>query len=295
MSVARLGRGRARRGRAGAWHGLPQPGGARRGMPRPDPACFGRARQGGAGPGLARLGPAWVRHGTGNGLGRSRHNRRVKRMNSKATALGGDVTNGAAATIDLESPWLAEVTIIGTAALLFHRWQSDAVEAKARAAKGSAAKKSDDTESYLWRDENNIICLPGAYLAGAIAGPAGAAKYRQDPRSPRKSALDLFKAGVAVTTELAPLITADRDKATEPDYFDRRRVTVQRSGVTRVRPAFLSGWSATFDVTVLLPQYIDPALLHDVLIDAGRLVGIADFRPTHGRFQVASFVVRALT
>src|SRR4051812_30103107 len=129
-------------------------------------------------------------------------------MAKGATALGGDVSNAAAATIDLEAPWTADVSITGTAALLFHRWQSDAVEAKSRAAKGSAAKKTDDWPNYLWRDENDVICMPGAYLAGAVTNPQGAAKYRQDPRSSRKSALDLFKAGIAVTTELAPLITA---------------------------------------------------------------------------------------
>lgn len=212
-------------------------------------------------------------------------------MSKQPTALGGDVSNAAASTITSDMPYVIETTILGSAALLFHRWQSDSIEAKANAAKGSTAKKTDDVASYVWRDENDTLCIPGAYLAGAISGPAGAAKYRQDPRSPRKSALDLFKAGVAVTTELAPIITSSGDKATEPDYYDRRRVTVQRAGVTRVRPAFLAGWSASMVVTVLLPQYISPALLHDVLVDAGRLVGIADFRPTFGRFQVTAFTL----
>jgi hypothetical protein len=213
---------------------------------------------------------------------------------SGPTAVGGDIGNGAEPTIDLEQPWLAEVTIMGSAAILFHRWQSDAVEAKAKAAKGSAAKKQDDVESYVWRDEHQIICLPGTYLHACLCGPQGAAKYRQDPRSPRKSALDLFRAGVAVTTELAPLFNSEGRTTTEWDYLDRRRVTVQRNGVTRERPAFLSGWSATFELSVLLPGYISKDLLHDVLVDAGRLVGLADFRPTFGRFRVTSFQVITL-
>lgn len=212
-------------------------------------------------------------------------------MKKEPSAIGGDVSNAGADVIDLGQPYTVDVSIMGSAALLFHRWQSEAVEAKARAAKGSAAKKSDNVESYLWRDENDVICMPGAYLMGAISGPAGAAKYRQDPRSPRKSALDLFRAGVVVTTELSPLFTSGGDKATEADYYDRRRVTVQRAGVTRERPAFTAGWSCSMQLAVLLPQYINTALLHDVLIDAGRLVGLADFRPTFGRFAVTSFKV----
>jgi hypothetical protein len=75
------------------------------------------------------------------------------------------------------------------------------------------------------------------------------------------------------------------------DYLDRQRVTVQRAAVTRVRPAFHSGWRATFDLSVLTPEYITPQELHSVLADAGRLVGLADFRPTYGRFAVVAFEV----
>lgn len=115
-----------------------------------------------------------------------------------------------------------------------------------------------------------------------------AAKFRQDPRSPRKSAMDLFKAGVVTLTELASLGSKDWD------YLDARRVMVQRSAVTRQRPAFNKGWSAEFELQVLVPEYIDSQMLHDVAVQAGRLVGIGDFRPTYGRFQVTSWQVAAL-
>lgn len=207
------------------------------------------------------------------------------------TALGGDVSNAAAGTLDLSRPYAVDITIRGAADILFHRWQSDAVEAKAAAAKGSKAKKTDDVESYLWRDEVGRVCLPGEYLRGAIAGPNGAAKYRQDPRSPRKSALDLCKSGVVPLTGLAPLTKVTGEVASTWDYLDRRRVTVQRAGVTRERPALLAGWTASIVLQVLLPEYIGPEFLHDIVIDAGRLVGVGDFRPTFGRFHVESFAV----
>ena len=126
---------------------------------------------------------------------------------------------------------------------------------------------------------------PAARSRGAICGPQGAAKFRQDPRSPRKSALDLFKAGIVSLTPIATL------GAETWDYLDQRRVTVQRAGITRTRPAMKEGWEATFLLQVLLPQYIAPALLNEVVQDAGRLVGLADFRPTYGRFQVVGFEV----
>ena len=52
-----------------------------------------------------------------------------------------------------------------------------------------------------------------------------------------------------------------------------------------------AGWSVVIELMVLLPEYIPPDVLHDVLINAGRLVGIADYRPTYGRFHVQHFEI----
>jgi hypothetical protein len=75
----------------------------------------------------------------------------------------------------------------------------------------------------------------------------------------------------------------------EADYIDRRRVLIQRNAITRERPALREGWQATIDLMVLLPEYIDRKTLLEVLTNAGRLVGVGDFRPTYGRFQVVAF------
>lgn len=201
-----------------------------------------------------------------------------------------DPTNDAADIIDLARPYQVEVTIVGSAALLCHRWSDDSVAAKAKAAKGSAAKRTDDIDSYVYRTPDNHIGLSGTQLFGAIAGPQGAAKFRQDPRSSRKSALDLFRAAIVVLDDVTP-IYRDGHPCSTWDYLDRRRVTVQRAGVTRVRPAFMPGWSATFELLVNLPHYVEPWLLNEVLVDAGRLCGVGDFRPTFGRFAITRFEV----
>jgi hypothetical protein len=144
----------------------------------------------------------------------------------------------------------------------------------------------------VYRNGDGIICLPGEYLRGSLIDPKnGAAKYMQDPRSPRKSALDLFRAGVLSLTDLAPITRADGRPAATWDYTDRRRVTVQRAGITRERPAFHAGWSAEIMLMVTTAQYIDSILLRQTLVQAGRLVGVGDFRPSYGRFSVTRFDV----
>jgi hypothetical protein len=188
-------------------------------------------------------------------------------------------TNGAKEAISCSVPYSVRVDIEGTADMLFHRWNSEAVDEKARAAKNSKAKKSDDLETYVYRNEEGYLCVPGEYLRQSIIH---AAKFKQDPRSPRKSAMDLYKAGVVSLTNLASLGL----KAW--DYEDRRRVVIQRSGVNRTRPAFKAGWRATFDLLVLLPEYISIQDLNDTIVSSGRLIGLAEFRPTFGRFMVRS-------
>ena len=193
-----------------------------------------------------------------------------------------EVTNGGADIIDLSRPYIANVTIQGASDFLFHRWNNEAVAEKAASAKGSKAKKIDNVESYVYRLDDGTLGVPGEYLRQAIIN---AAKFRQDPRSPRKSAMDLYKAGVVSLTQLAGL------GVSEWDYLDMRRVMVQRAGVTRCRPAMKAGWRLTFDFLINLPEYINPNDLREVIEQAGRLIGIGDFRPTFGRFGIVNFAV----
>jgi hypothetical protein len=184
--------------------------------------------------------------------------------------------------IAYSEPYSVRVTIQGSADLLFHAWNAEAVDEKAATAKNSRGRKTDNLESYVYRNDAGDICLPGEYLRGSVVN---AAKFRQDPRSPRKSAMDLFKAGVIVTTQLASLGTKSWN------YLDKRRVMVQRNGINRVRPAMRAGWKAEFDVLVLLPEYIDENVLRETIEAAGRLIGVADFRPTFGRYGIVGYKV----
>ena len=189
-------------------------------------------------------------------------------------------SNGGEDVIRYSQPYAVAVTVTGTSDLLFHAWNAEAVDEKAAAAKNSAGKKSDNIESYVYRNDDGDICLPGEYLRGSIIN---AAKFRQDPRSPRKSAMDLFKAAIVVTSPLASL------GSKEWDYLDRRRVMIQRAGINRTRPAMRAGWTATFDLLVMLPEYVDRNMLRETIESAGRLIGVGDFRPTFGRFGVVRY------
>jgi hypothetical protein len=193
-----------------------------------------------------------------------------------------NVSNDAQEIIDISQPYAALISVTGTVPILFHRWSVEGVEAKAKAAKGSEAKKTDDVESYVYRTPTGELAVPSEYFRMSLIH---AAKFKQDPRSPRKSAMDIMKAAVACLDPLCPLGT---DKW---DMIDQRRVTVQRAGITRCRPAMNTGWTTEVMMQVLLPEYVSPQFLNELMQDAGRLVGVGDFRPSYGRFAVTSFKV----
>lgn len=184
--------------------------------------------------------------------------------------------------VEFIQPYVVEVQIEGVTPILFHRYDCDVVEAKAQAKKGSKEKKTDNVESYVYRvPETNEIGIPGMNFKQCLVHSA---KFNQDPRSPRKSAMDIFKAGIQVLPEVSTLGVKTWD------FLDKRGVVIQKQGkVPRIRPAMKTGWKCTFFVRVLLADYISPELLHEVISRAGATIGLCDMRPEYGQFQIRKY------
>jgi hypothetical protein len=208
-------------------------------------------------------------------------------MKSMAIAEMAPTNNGEDA-IQKRVPYVVRVKLQGSADMLLHGWDVDAVQAKAEAKRGSAEKKTDNIESYVVRNDKGEICIPTTYLRGAIVKVA---LFRSDPRSPRKNASDLYKAAIHPHQPLMALKNLAGEIPKVWDYIDKRRVTVQKQGLSRWRPAFLAGWEAEGELMCILPDYISPEELHDVIIQAGMFAGLGDFRPTFGRFRMLNYEV----
>jgi len=180
-----------------------------------------------------------------------------------------------------EQEYAIQVEVIGTSPLLMHRYDTVSVKAKGAAAKNSETKKTDDIESYVYRDPSNKqIGIPGRNFLSCLRE---AARSIPDPRSPRKSARDLVATGLRVEPFMAPL------GKTTWDYIDEQRVVIMRSAVSRSRPAFKEGWKVSFRVLVLAPEYITETWLHELIQRAGRFQGLLDARNIgYGLFRVAS-------
>lgn len=74
-----------------------------------------------------------------------------------------------------------------------------------------------------------------------------------------------------------------------PQQFtlDRRYVKVMRAGIMRNRPRFDS-WQATFTLIITDPS-LPVETIKEILEIAGARVGIGDYRPKYGLFEVTEF------
>lgn len=72
--------------------------------------------------------------------------------------------------------------------------------------------------------------------------------------------------------------------AKDPDMTLRESVKVGTSRVMRTRPRF-SRWSLTFNVEYDEDR-VDVADIDRALIDAGKYIGLGDWRPRYGRFEM---------
>lgn len=182
-----------------------------------------------------------------------------------------------------------DVEIRGVAPLLLHNGQlADPSNPYAKALKVETSKrnKTDDVYEEMTRIEwegslylrNGRIVIPGENLESLLSEAAKKMKKRKE-----------FQAGLLIDGDWplgykGPQNYKDLWKAGK--NFDRRRVRVGTNAVQRTRPRF-DEWSLDFTV-----QYNAEVLNLDVVVEAihfaGAYVGLGDYKPRYGRFEVLS-------
>lgn len=189
--------------------------------------------------------------------------------------------------------YTVSVSVKGTAPLLQHRFpMPELAEMSKGGHKHSGAKDySEEWREYFYSNGDGEIYQPATHFEGALIKAAVNFKITGKRGKTYK---DLFKSAVFVNPEMIPHgvkipdeLTADAD---EQLYLDVRPVVIQRSRIVRIRPAFSKGWELNFEIEVIDEQ-LHSELVQDVLVYAGKSVGIGDYRPRMGRFNVTHFEV----
>jgi len=181
---------------------------------------------------------------------------------------------------------LIHVKVRGMSPLLQHRFIfSD--EKDDNKVTGGQKDYSQEWKASLYYDDTLGIYQPAVHIEAAMITAAASEKIAGKGNKTYK---DMFKAAVFVTPEKIPHgITGDLDGLVKKGRLlvDRQRVTINKAAVERLRPRF-EEWELSFDIEVHSDQ-ISAAVVKKILTHAGAYIGIGDFRPKFGRFEVAEF------
>ena len=187
--------------------------------------------------------------------------------------------------------YTVDVKVKGVSPLMQHRFPVPELADMSKGGRKStgAIDYTQEWREYFYETAAGAIYQPAAHFEGAMV--KSAVNFKVTGKR-GKTYKDLFRAAVFVTPDQIPYgitvpdeLDADADK---PLYLDVRPVVVNRARVVRIRPTFSPGWELEFDIEVIDDQ-VQPELVHDVLTLAGKTVGIGDFRPKFGRFDVVRF------
>jgi hypothetical protein len=184
-----------------------------------------------------------------------------------------------------------KVTIIGKAPLLTHN-PAKMGERKS-GAKGATYIPSpkEEAENGLYVQDGKFG-FPGIGIRNAYVQAAGQWKVKLPGSSKKMSARSIF-ATTQVSPEMCVLLDPKTGKPLKDYEIDTRRAVVQRNGILRSRPRF-PVWRIDFEIVFddagLTPEAVEQLI--PVLEDAGRRIGIGDYRPARtgwfGTFEVKS-------
>lgn len=171
------------------------------------------------------------------------------------------------------TPETYRVRIDGTRPLLMHR-PSGIGQTKGRQV---IFDPVEDAKKALYLDRNGAIVVPSLNLLSCLRT---AGTEFTVPGRGKKTFKDYIYAGLRIEPLDIPLIYSGEYE------IDQRPVKLS-GRVMRARPKFYP-WGLEFQITIV-DSIIHHSSLKDILILAGRLKGLGDFRPLFGLFELSQF------
>ena len=172
------------------------------------------------------------------------------------------------------------VSIEGTSPILFNRFRDTAIEGKSKKRTGAIAESN--VEDKLWKYEDQI-CIPNVYLKNCLMEASKQFKIIGKNKS-------TYSKIVASTVDVSP----DMIKLKSGKYTVFRISAVNPMTKGRMiteRPKF-DKWGCEFEI-ILNDPAVPASVMNEILEQAGKYVGIGDWRPEKkgmfGKFMITSF------
>jgi len=173
------------------------------------------------------------------------------------------------------------VLIRGESSFLMHAFGVEAQAASGKATRTVKVQEEtprDAAEKVAYRAPDNSLYFPAAAIMGMLRN---AGSYHKQKGS-RKSVKYIIPAACRVVGDTITFLDP-HDLTPLKDYeVDSRPVVIPstKGRIMRHRPR-LDAWAARFDF-VIHEDVLDPAFVHNLLVEGGQRIGIGDFRPEKG-------------
>jgi len=171
------------------------------------------------------------------------------------------------------------VVLRGIRPLLMHRVALDETPGPTRA--GGRPDPKVEAKHGLYRDKEGRIVVPALNIQASLR--AAARRYRVPGRG-RATFADYVLSGLSIEPEDVPLQIPDGRKPEDAWEIDVRPAVIQKARILRARPRF-DQWGLEFFITIRDPSITEDTL-SQILVEAGSSMGLMDFRPLFGLFEV---------
>ena len=135
-------------------------------------------------------------------------------------------------------------------------------------------------DSKLYMDSNKKLILPARMLRGVLVNSA----KKSGLRVPGK------RSGFAEVVKSSIIFDNGEGRITNLTYDDIQKeyafVRVANARVERIWPKLPEGWKAEYSITVTNPELLTSEILGELLQYGGQFIGVGDYRPTFGQFEV---------
>ena len=170
---------------------------------------------------------------------------------------------------------IVDVEIKGIRPLLQNdSFDEDSIKTKS----GKVYIDKEEAEKRLIFGKGKTICQKASHLEACMVKSATDFKFKG-----QKTFKDVVKAGVVVNPLFVPHLNTSWE-------IDKQSVKIGKARVPRCRPRF-DDWNLKFEIQIS-DDRIEPITLKSILENAGLYVGIGDYRPRYGLFEVTSWQVR---
>ncbi len=176
-----------------------------------------------------------------------------------------------------------KVSVKGITPLLMNRFRDTALEGKSKKVTGARTEMPIEDKLYLYEGKPHI---PAIYFRNSLVEASKQFKITGKGKSTYSR---LIGATIDITPEFISI---------KPEKYDTYRVAavnpMTKGRMMISRPRFTE-WEASFNI-IINDDSVPVDVINEVLEQAGRYVGIGDWRPEkkgmHGKFMITSFQVK---